>query len=118
MLMKDRLGSARRDGFRQGMWTGLLIASPFIIAGAKWMMENFDPLMKRVKGMKQSDVYTQLFDRNAHREKEANKKLDNFRSAEGNFGNYDVEASNEEDEALFHMIKEITKNELNKRMDG
>lgn len=118
MYRKNRLWSARQDGFRQGMWTGLLIASPFIIAGVKWMMENSDPLMNKVKGIKQSDMYTQFFDRNAHTEKEANKKLDKFRAAEGNFGNYDVEASNEEDEALFHMMKEITKNELNKRMDG
>lgn len=118
MFMKSRFDNTRRDGFRQGMWTGLLVASPFIIAGVKWMVENSDPLMDKVKGIKQSDIYTQFFDRNTHTAKEANKKLDKFRSAEGNYGNYDVEVSNEEDEALFHMMKEITKNELNKRIDG
>ncbi len=114
MFMRNRVGAARSEGFRQGMWTALLVSSPFIIAGVKWMVENSDPLMNKVKGIKESDIYTQLFDRNAYVEKDANKKLDKFRSAEGNYGKYDVEASNEEDEALFKMMKEITKNELNK----
>lgn len=114
VLIKNRTREAHREGFKQGMWTALLVASPFIAAGAKWMLENADPMVHRMRNLKGSDFYTQLFNQEVHQEKEANRKLTKFRNGEGNYGNYDVEVSDEDDEALFHMIKEITKKELSK----
>ncbi|RXT08118.1 hypothetical protein [Ammoniphilus sp. CFH 90114] len=115
--MRSRTRVAHREGFKQGMWTALLIASPFIAAGAKWMFENADPMVNRIRQVKGSDLYTQLFNQEAHQEKEANRKLSKIRSGEGNYGDFDIEASDEDDEALFHMIKEITKRELSKRSE-
>ena len=113
--MRSRAREARHEGFRQGMWTALLIASPFIFAGAKWMMENAEPVVDKVKDLRNSDLYTQFFDEKAHEEKTMNKKLSAIRSGEGNYGDYDVEAAKESDEALFQMFKEIAKKELSKK---
>lgn len=115
MFTRSRSRQAHHEGFKQGMWTALLIASPFIVAGAKWMMENADPVVDRVKNLKKSDLYTQFFDEEAHVEKSVNKKLSTIRSGEGNFGDYDVEVAKENDEALFQMFKEIAKRELSKK---
>ncbi|WP_167577467.1 hypothetical protein [Ammoniphilus sp. YIM 78166] len=113
--MRSRSRQARHEGFKQGMWTTLLLASPFIVAGAKWMMENADPMVDRVKNLKKTDLYTQFFDEEAHEEKTMNRKLSTIRSGEGNFGNHDVEVAKENDEALFQMFKEIAKKELSKK---
>lgn len=115
MLFKNRLHGAHQAGFRQGMWTALLVASPFIIAGVKWMADNREPVMDRMKDLKETDFYTRVFDKDSYQEKEAKRKLEKFRLSEGNYNEYDTEASSEEDEALFHILKEITKNELSKK---
>ena len=115
MFMRSRSREAQHEGFKQGMWTALLIASPFIVAGAKWMIDNADPVVDRVKSLKKSDLYTQFFDEQAHEEKTVNQKLSAMRSGEGNYGDYDVEIAKENDEALFQMFKEIAKKELSKK---
>lgn len=112
--MRSRAREAHREGFKQGMWTALLIASPFIVAGAKWMFDHSDPVVNRVKDLRNSDLFTQLFDEQAHQEKTVKRQMSKIRSGEGNYGDFDVEAAKEDDEALFHMIKEITKKELSK----
>ncbi|RKD26817.1 hypothetical protein BEP19_16615 [Ammoniphilus oxalaticus] len=115
MFFKDFTTEARQAGVRQGMWTTLLVTSPFIIAGVKWIAENRKPMMERVKDVQSSNMYAKLFDRANYEEKEAEQKLNKFRSGEGNYSNFDVEASKEEDEALFSMIRELTKQELSNR---
>lgn len=109
-----RLHAAHREGFKQGLWTALLVASPFIVAGVRWMYDHADPMVDRVKGVKNSDMYTRFFDKETHQDKEATRKLDKFRSGEGNYGDHDVEVSSEEDAELFNIIKEIAKKELSK----
>lgn len=114
-LFKQRMQDAHQAGFKQGLWTALLVASPFILAGVKWMADNRQPVMERMKDFRGMDLYTRVFDKQGYQEKEAKQKLDQFRQGEGNFNNFDVEAGKDDDQALFNMIKEITKKELSKR---
>jgi len=107
LFINNRFKQGHRDGFRQGLWTAFLISSPFIFLGVKWMVENSDPVSKRLSSIKQSDFYTQLFDKNAREEKNMNKKLERFRSGEGNYGGYDVEMD-EEDQEMIELIKKVT----------
>ena len=113
-MFRQRMQDAHQSGFRQGMWTALLVASPFIVAGVKWMADNREPVMDRMKNLRGMDLYTRVFDREGYQEKEANQKLEKIRSSEGSYNDFDVEASTEEDEQLFHMIKEIAKSEFSK----
>jgi hypothetical protein len=103
-------------GFRRGMWTALLISSPFIVAGVKWMMNNKAPLVDSVKGMKKMDLYTQFFDKDAHEQKTANRKLDTFRKEEGNFGSEDINFKEEtsSDQDLMKTISRIVQEETAK----
>ncbi|HJV45532.1 MAG TPA: hypothetical protein VJ824_07380 [Bacillota bacterium] len=109
MVFKNTSAKAHREGYRQGLMTALLVSSPFIVAGVKWMMENSGTMVKQMKNVTDTDLYTQFFDKPRHEEKTAARQLDNMRANEGN---YTMEASNGEDEQLFKMIKEITKSEL------
>jgi len=115
MFFRQRMHDAHRAGFRQGLWTAVLVASPFILAGVKWMSDNKEPVMERMKDLKGMDLYTRVFDKEGYQEKEAEQKLEKFRSSEGNYNNFDVEAGKDDDEALFQMIKQIAKKELSKR---
>lgn len=112
MFLKQLTDDARKAGMRQGVCATLIVASPFILAGIKWMAENRQPLAERMKRLQSTDMYAKIFDKKNYEQKKAERKLETFRSAEGNYNDYDVEASKEEDEALFTMIKEITKQEL------
>jgi hypothetical protein len=113
MFLRNLMNRRQRDGYKQGFMTALLITSPFIVAGIKWMMDNSEPMVKQMKNVTDSDLYTQFFDKQKHEEKSATRKLQNMRANEGNFH---IEAADHDDDAqLFKMIKEITKNELAKR---
>lgn len=115
MFFRQRMNDSHQAGFKQGLWTALLVASPFILAGIKWMADNKEPVMERMKDFKETDLYTRVFDKESYQEKEAQQKLEKIRSSEGNYNNFDVEAAKDDDAALFNMIKEITKKELSKR---
>ena len=103
-------------GYRRGMWTALLIASPFIIAGAKWMMNNKSPLLNSMQEMKKMDLYTQFFDKEAHEQKTADRKLETFRKEEGNFGAPDTGFKEEtsSDQDLMKTISRIVQAETAK----
>lgn len=117
MFFKEQMQKAHQSGYKQGMYTALLVASPFILAGVKWLAENRRPVMERVKDLNGMELYSRVFNKQSYQEKEAEEKLEKFRSSDGNYSDYDVEAGKEEDEALFHMIKEIAKNEISKTND-
>jgi hypothetical protein len=109
---KDRLRKSHQEGYRQGMWTALIIASPFIVAGAKWMMENTQPIMDSVDRIKKTDFYSGLFDKEFFNEKKANERLQSFRAGEGMVGDDEPAVSRKKDEDVFHALEEITRNEL------
>lgn len=103
-------------GYRRGMWTALLISSPFIVAGVKWMMNNKAPLMDSMKEMKKMDLYTQFFDKEAHEQKTAKKTLATFRKEEGNYGSDKADFKEEtgSDQDLMQTISRIVQTQTAK----
>lgn len=107
--------SGHRTGLRQGIGITLLVASPLIVAGVKWMIDNQEPLKKQMQKTKEADWFIRVFNKDKHEERKVERRLNDMRRNEGNIGSFDVEAADDDTQSLSEMMKNIAMNETEKQ---